>query len=213
MLLTPEHMQVDRQRQGRHAVRAAQLSRTPCASCSNGREAEGRIPDDPTAGVTREKVKTTGYKTWSEAEIERFESTHPIGSKARLAFALLLYTGQRRGDVVKLGRQHVHDDVLIIDQGKTEGGEEAHLEIPCIPSWREIIDGDADGRRQDVPGHAFRQALHRAGFRQLVPRTVRRRRLPGCVGARPAQGDRSPARRDRMQRAPDRRHHRPCDAQ
>ena len=50
---------------------------------------EGRIPDDPTAGVTREKVKTMGYKTWSEAEIERFEATHPIGSKARLAFALL----------------------------------------------------------------------------------------------------------------------------
>ena len=35
---------------------------------------EGRIPDDPTLGVTREKVKTTGYRTWSEREIERFEA-------------------------------------------------------------------------------------------------------------------------------------------
>jgi integrase len=67
---------------------------------------EGRIPDDPSAGVTREKVKTTGYRTWSEAEIQRFEAAHAIGTKARLAFALLLYTGQRRGDVVKLGRQN-----------------------------------------------------------------------------------------------------------
>jgi integrase len=100
---------------------------------------EGRIPDDPTAGVTREKVKTTGYKTWSEAEIARFEGTHPIGSKARLAFALLLYTGQRRGDVVKFGRQHLQGDLLIIDQGKTEGGEEAHLEIPLHPRLAEII--------------------------------------------------------------------------
>jgi hypothetical protein len=65
---------------------------------------EGRIPDDPTLGVTREKVKTTGYRTWSEGEIERFEAAHPIGTKGRLAFALLLYTGQRRGDVVTLGR-------------------------------------------------------------------------------------------------------------
>src|SRR5262249_14977959 len=47
---------------------------------------EGRIPDDPTLGVTREKVKTTGYKTWSENHIERFEATHAIGTKARLAF-------------------------------------------------------------------------------------------------------------------------------
>jgi integrase len=101
---------------------------------------EGRIPGDPTLGVTREKVKTTGYRTWSEPEIARFEATHPVGSKGRLAFALLLYTGQRRGDVVQLGRQNIHNDVLIIDQGKTEGGEQAHLEIPLHPKLREIIE-------------------------------------------------------------------------
>src|SRR5262249_43693562 len=44
---------------------------------------EGRIPDDPTLGVTREKVKTAGYKTWPEDYIARFERKHPIGSKAR----------------------------------------------------------------------------------------------------------------------------------
>ena len=67
---------------------------------------EGRVPDDPTLGVTREKAKTSGYKTWSEEDIERLEAAHAIGSKARLAFALILYTGLRRGDVVKIGRQH-----------------------------------------------------------------------------------------------------------
>ena len=101
---------------------------------------EGRVPDDPTLGVTREKVKTTGYKTWSEADIARFEATHPIGGKGRLAFALLLYTGQRRSDVIELGRQNIHAGVLTIDQGKTEGGEEAHLEIPLHPKLRAIID-------------------------------------------------------------------------
>jgi integrase len=101
---------------------------------------EGRIPDDPTLGITREKVKSSGYKTWSEDHISRFETAHPIGSKARLAFALLLYTGQRRSDIVKLGRQHIHDETLIIDQGKTKGGEEAHLEIPVHPKLREVID-------------------------------------------------------------------------
>jgi hypothetical protein len=39
---------------------------------------EGRIPDDPTLGVTREKVKSTGYKTWSEDHISRFETDHPF---------------------------------------------------------------------------------------------------------------------------------------
>jgi integrase len=101
---------------------------------------EGRVPDDPTLGVTRERIKTAGYKTWSEDHIARFEAKHLVGTRARLAFALLLYTGQRRGDVVTIGRQHIHDGVLTMEQGKTEGGEEAHLEIPVHPKLREIID-------------------------------------------------------------------------
>src|SRR3974390_2340189 len=68
---------------------------------------EGTIPDDPTLGVTRQKVRTTGYKTWSEIEIERFEAKYPIGSKGRLAFGLLLYTGQRRGDIINMGAHQV----------------------------------------------------------------------------------------------------------
>jgi integrase len=101
---------------------------------------EGRVPDDPTLGVKRRKLKSTGYRTWSEAEIERFEAKYSVGTKERLAFALLLYTGQRRSDVVKMGRQHIHKGVLTVDQKKTEGSEEAHLEIPVHPKLREIID-------------------------------------------------------------------------
>jgi integrase len=106
---------------------------------------EGGVPDDPTLGVNRRRVKTTGYKTWDESEIARFEQRHPLGTKERLAFALLLYTGQRRGDVVQIGRQNIRSDpqwehgVLILDQGKTEGGEEAHLEIPVHPKLAETI--------------------------------------------------------------------------
>jgi len=139
MLLTREHMQ--RIVNSKAATPFAQRNFLNTVHVMfNWARKEGRIPDDPTLGVTREKVKTTGYPTWSEAEIERFEQYYPVGTKARLAFALLLYTGQRRGDVVELGRQHIAGDLLIIDQGKTEGGEEAHLEIPLHPKLREIIE-------------------------------------------------------------------------
>jgi integrase len=167
---------------------------------------EGRIPDDPTLGVTREKIKTDGYRTWSEAEIARFEAHHPVGSKGRLAFALLLYTGQRRGDVVRIAPQDIHNGLLTIEQSKTE----AHLEIPLHPKLRAIIDATPTGRRADVAGDTLRQALHGARVRQLVSRAVRRRWLLRSVGARPAQGGSATARRDRMQRQPDRQHHRTC---
>jgi integrase len=107
--------------------------------------AEGRVPDDPTLGVKGVKAKTSGYKTWSEADIERFEARHLLGSKARLAFALLLYTGQRRNDVTKMGRQHVYKGVLTVDQRKTEGQDEAHLEIPIHPELQRVIDSTPSG--------------------------------------------------------------------
>jgi integrase len=104
---------------------------------------EGRIPDDPTLGVTREKIKTTGWKTWGEDHIARLEAKYPLGTKARLAVGLVLYTGQRRGDVVTMGPHLVHNGVMALDQGKTEGGEESHLEIPMHPKLTEIIAATA----------------------------------------------------------------------
>jgi integrase len=139
MLLTREHMQ--RIVNGKAATPFAQRNfLNTLHAMFKWAMAEGRVPDNPTLGVTRVKAKTTGYKTWTEADIERFEDTHPIGSKARLAFALILYTGLRRSDVVKVGRQHIHDGILSIHQGKTEGREEAYLEVPVHPKLIEIID-------------------------------------------------------------------------
>ena len=94
-----------RQREGRDAIRAAQLPVHGPRHVSWAFK-EGRVPDDPTLGVTREKIKTTGYKTWSEAADRALRDGSPVGSKARLAFALLLYTGQRRGDVVRMGARY-----------------------------------------------------------------------------------------------------------
>jgi integrase len=101
--------------------------------------AEGRVPDDPTLGVKRVKASTAGYKTWSEQQIERFEAKYPIGTRERLAFGMLLYTGVRRSDAVKLGPGNLHNGILTIHQCKTEGQDEAHLELPLHPTLAEII--------------------------------------------------------------------------
>src|SRR5262249_19627055 len=57
---------------------------------------------DPTAGVRA--FKSVEIHTWTESEIGQFESRWPIGTKQRLAFDLLLYTGQRGGDVARMIR-------------------------------------------------------------------------------------------------------------
>src|SRR6516162_7945579 len=54
----------------------------------------GLRSDDPTRDVKALRPKSKlGFHRWSEAEIAEFEARHPVGSKARLALALGLYTG------------------------------------------------------------------------------------------------------------------------
>jgi integrase len=156
-------------------------------------------PGRPHARRYPRKGKTIGYKTWSEAQIAKFEATHAIGTKARLAFALLLYTGQRRSDVIQMGWHNVHDDVLTIDQQKTEGNEQAHLEIPLHPKLREIIEATPTvgmktflvthlGRAYTAPGFGnwFRELCDAAGCEDVSAHGLRKataRRLAeiGCT--------------------------------
>ncbi|WP_374656464.1 tyrosine-type recombinase/integrase [Dongia sp.] len=94
------------------------------------------IKADPTIGVKRVKIKTAGFHTWTEEEIAKFEKRHPIGSRARLALALLLYTAQRRGDVIGMGRQHVQNGIIRVRQSKTG----ISLEIPVHTELQAILE-------------------------------------------------------------------------
>jgi integrase len=77
---------------------------------------------NPTIGVKLLKGKNKeGFHTWTDEEIERFEKHWPIGTRERLALHLLLYTGLSRGDVVRLGRQHVSNGVITLRMEKGRG--------------------------------------------------------------------------------------------
>lgn len=77
------------------------------------------IERNPALGIKGIRAETKGFVSWSEAEIAAYEKAHPIGTRARLAMALLLYTGQRRGDVVRMGWQHVEGNRIVVRQAKT----------------------------------------------------------------------------------------------
>lgn len=96
----------------------------------------GMRKDDPTIRLRGYRNNSDGFHTWTESEIEAFERRHPIGTNARLALALMLYTGQRRSDAVTMGRQHVNAKYISVKQQKTD----ARLEIPMHPTLQEVID-------------------------------------------------------------------------
>jgi integrase len=103
------------------------------------------IRDDPTLGVRFRMPKSDGHHTWTEDEIARFEACHAIGSKPRLALALGLYTAQRRGDVIRIGRQHIRDGVLTVRPEKTKNTTGVTLAIPVHPELQKIIAASAVG--------------------------------------------------------------------
>jgi integrase len=82
----------------------------------------------------------TGYHTWTLEEVQQFEERHQIGTKARLAFALLLYTGQRRSDVIRFGKQHVKRSALTFTQYKGRNHKPHKLVLPILPVLQNIID-------------------------------------------------------------------------
>ena len=88
------------------------------------------IAANPAVGLKKYRSRTQGFHLWSEPEIGRFEAHYPSGSKARTALALMLYTAQRRGDIIRMGWQHVKGDTITVTQQKTG----ITLAIPMHPT-------------------------------------------------------------------------------
>jgi integrase len=65
------------------------------------------VDNDPTAELKVVLPATDGHHTWTDDECLAFEGRWPRGTRERVAFDVLLYTGLRRGDAVRLGRPHI----------------------------------------------------------------------------------------------------------
>jgi hypothetical protein len=73
---------------------------------------EDGLITSPTKGFDRPTLSKTGWLDWPEEIIAQYEEYFPIGHDARLAEGIGIYTGQRRSDVVRMGKQHVKNGWL-----------------------------------------------------------------------------------------------------
>ncbi len=101
--------------------------------------------DNPAKDVPKLKGKVGGWHSWTLDEVQQFEERHSVGTKARLALALLLYTAQRRSDVVLMGRQHVRDGWLTLTQQKNRNRNPTIISIPIIPELQHVIESSPTG--------------------------------------------------------------------
>jgi integrase len=129
-----------------------------------------RRPDNPMLGV--DGFKGGEHHTWTDAELKQFEDKWRLGTRQRLAYALLLYTGQRVGDVAKMRRADLADGMVHVVQEKT-GAElwvpihpELDKAMKAYPARGLTLIGDAAGR--PIKRHALsalmRSAIMSAGL-------------------------------------------------
>jgi site-specific recombinase XerD len=91
------------------------------------------VTSNPARDVSHLKTKAGGHHTWTVEEIRQYEAKHPIGTQARLALAILMFTGCRRSDAVVLGHPNVRDGRILWTEGKNQDNEPT---FRCCPSCR-----------------------------------------------------------------------------
>ncbi|HUD95069.1 tyrosine-type recombinase/integrase [Sphingobium sp.] len=90
---------------------------------------QGMAKVNPVDATRPFKVESEGFHTWSEEEIAAYEAKHALGTVARLTFDLLLFTGQRGGDVRLMGPGQVRNKRITLKQEKTG----VTVSLPVLP--------------------------------------------------------------------------------
>lgn len=106
--------------------------------------AAGHVKVDPTVGVKPPKRKKgLGFPAWTRDDVEAHRARWPIGTRQYVWLSVVLYTGLRRGDLAKVGRQHVRDGVITLRTEK--GGETITVTLPILAPLQEALDAGPIG--------------------------------------------------------------------
>jgi integrase len=136
-------------------------------------EARDLRPDNLGKGI--KMMRGGRWRAWTDDELTAFEERWPLGTRERTGFALALYTGQRRSDLVTLKWSSIAGNAFRLKQQKTK----TDLAIPIHPALKEalaavrprheaaIIAGDKGQRISPVYfGHVMAAAIEAAGLPQ-----------------------------------------------
>jgi integrase len=96
---------------------------------------EGIRKDNPARLIKLAGVKTKGFHSWTDEEVAQYESKFPIGTKARLAFALMFFTASRRSDAYRIGPANCRDGRIKLTQQKTK----VEVDIPMAKPLADTI--------------------------------------------------------------------------
>jgi integrase len=135
------------------------------------------VKTDPTADIQAPaRRRDAGIRPWTEDDVAAYEKHWPIGTRQRVWVDVLLYTGLRRGDAVRLGRQHVRDGIATIKTEKTG----TMVTIPILPVLAETLAAGPCGDLSFIAG-ARGQPMAKASFSNDFAIACRAAGVPGSA--------------------------------
>jgi len=95
----------------------------------------GHVATDPTEGVRKPpRREGPGFVVWTAQDVAKYRAKWPIGSVQRLWLEVLLGTGGRRGDAVRIGWRHVRRRIATLETEK----KKKRTILAYIPISREL---------------------------------------------------------------------------
>jgi integrase len=143
----------------------------------------GWIPR-PITGGKIVAYKGGAHHTWTQTEMDAFEERWPLGTRERLAYALLLYTDQRGGDVVQMRRGDITAPSLAAPNGAIRLVQEKTGTIMVIPIHDELMAAIKAYRSNGLTliGDRHGRPISRPSLTELISKAVRLAGLPPrCV--------------------------------
>jgi integrase len=135
------------------------------------------IADDPTEPIKYPKPKKgQGFKPWTRDDVEIYQTRWPLGTHQRVWLDVILYTGLRRGDVHRVGKQHARGGAITLRTQK--GGETITVTLPILPVLQRTLDAGPVGDlawccgikgepyTAESFGNAFAEAARMAGIQK-----------------------------------------------
>lgn len=137
------------------------------------------IKTDPTAGVSNPPSKGgDGFIPWTEEHVEKYYKRWPIGTRQRVWLDVLLYSGLRRGDAVRYGRQHVRNGIGRIPTEKS--GLKVVAVVPVLPVLARTLDAGPTGDMTFICG-ANGKPLTKESFGNLFREACKEAGVPGSA--------------------------------
>jgi len=137
------------------------------------------VKTDPTACVRNpSRKRSEGFQAWTEEDVAAYEARWPLGTRQRIWLDVLIYTGLRRGDAVRFGRQHIRDGVGIIKTEKS--GFTVEVTLPILSVLQATLDAGPCGDLTFIVG-ANGQPLTKESFGNEFKAACKAAGVPGSA--------------------------------